>query len=187
VNEPYQLRGVRVGAVIAVVAVAAFLVWYLAIRDSGSSEPSTVAPSAQSIAPVATTQSDLARVANKLDQPIYWAGSQPDTKLELTRTPTGAIYVRYLPPDQKIGEREEGYLTVVTFPFKGAYEALKGLAQKGGRITDQVADNGLVLTTKDSPHVYIGFPGVNYEIEVYDPDPKRALSVGASGAVQPVG
>jgi len=189
VDGQYQLRGMRVGAVIAVAAVAAFAVWYFAIRDTGSSGPSqaTTTSAVQSIGAVEKSPGEIAGLAKKFHQPIYWAGPQPNTKLEFTRTGNGATYVRYLPPGEKAGERKTGYLTVVTFPFKGAYEALKGLAKKGGRITDQVGNGGVVLTSKDSPHVYLGFKRVDYEIEVYDPDPARALSIGKSGVIRPIG
>jgi hypothetical protein len=178
----------RLGAVIAVAAAAGFLIWLVAIHDSGSSEPTPAAPSGKSIGPVATTESDLSGLAAKLDQPIYWAGSQPNPKLELTRTTTGEIYVRYLPPDEKIGEREKGYLTVATFPLDNAYDALKAVSQKPGEVVKQAPNHGLVVTKERSPtNVYIAYPGQGFQIEVYDPDPKRALSVATSGAVRSIG
>jgi hypothetical protein len=185
-NGQYEFRGVRIGAVVAVVAAAAVLVWYFAIRDTGSSEPASTSAGGNTILPVETTQTNLSSLSHRLGQPIYWAGPQPDTKLEISRTANAATYVRYLPTSAAIGEREKGYLTVVTFPFPDAYGALQAVAKKPGRIVDHVPGNGLVVTIKGSPHVYVAFPKVNYQIEVYDPDASRALSIAASGDVRPI-
>jgi hypothetical protein len=190
-NEGYQLRGVRVGAVIAVAAVAAFLIWYFAIRDSdggdGTSNQPTTATGQRVIGPVEESTNGLESLSKKLDQTIYWAGSQPNTKLEFTRNGLGQAYVRYLPPDIPIGDRNKGYLTIATFPFKNAYDALQTVAKKPGAIVKNAPDNGLVVTNEDSPiHVYVAYPGEDFQIEVYDPDPARALDVATSGDVQPV-
>src|SRR4051794_21038960 len=98
--EGYQVRSVRLGAVIAVAAVAAFAVWYFAIRDDNSSSTTSPATTAtqgvQSIPAVEKTPSELASLSRQIHQPIYWAGAQPNTKLEFIRTGDGATYVRYL-------------------------------------------------------------------------------------------
>jgi hypothetical protein len=188
-SEGYQLRGVRIGAVIAVAAVAAFLIWYFAIRDTGNdtSNPTTNTSGQRVIGPVEESTNGLASLSKKFDQPIYWAGSQPNAKLEFTRNGLGQMYVRYLPPDIDIGDRNKGYLTIATFPFNNAYNALQSVAKKPGAVVKTAPDNGLVVTNKDSPiHVYLAYPNKDFQIEVYDPDPARALAVATSGDVQPV-
>jgi hypothetical protein len=188
-NEGYQLRGVRIGAVIAVAAVAAFLIWYFAIRDTGNSSSTSTATtgSERSIGPLEASQNDLARTSKSLHQTIYWAGEQPNTKIEFTRNTLGQMYVRYLPPNVDIGDRNKGYLTIATFPFNGAYNALQTVSKKPGAIVRKAPDKGLVVTNENSPvHVYLAYPGTNYQVEVYDPNPDRALSVAVSGDVQPV-
>src|SRR5215218_3562385 len=97
-NDRYQLRGVRVGAVVAIAAVAAFLVWFFAIRDTGDSDNGGGGKATQNtLGPVAATEADISDLAKKNDQQIFWAGNQPGTSdLELTQTKDGNVYVRYL-------------------------------------------------------------------------------------------
>jgi len=174
--------------VVAVAAVVAFGVWYFAIRDSGgSSEPATIATGGKAIGPVATTESELSALADKLDQPIYWAGEQSGTRLELSRTKDARIYVRYLTGNAKIGVRKAGYLTVGTYPFKDAYTALQAVSQTPGATVENVADSGLAVSKPDQPtSVYLAYPDEDFQVEVYDPDAAQAMDLVTSGAVQPV-
>jgi hypothetical protein len=187
VSERYQLRPVRVGAVIAVAAVAAFLVWFFAIRDSGDDNGGTKA-AGNAVGPVAASEADIADLASENDQEIFWAGDQPGTTdLELTRTEKGNVYVRYLTGDAPIDTKKASFLTVGTYPFPKAFKALKNVASKPGAVTRNVDDGGLAVTNKDSPtSVYLAYPGQNFQVEVYDPDSERALDLVTSGDIQPV-
>jgi hypothetical protein len=180
----YGRPGIRVGAVIAVAAVAGFLVWYLVIRSDDGNEAANVKAGS---GPVAASESDLATLSDKLGQPIYWAGPQPDTQLELTRTTTGRIYVRYLSPGAKIGDRKAGFLTVGTYPFENAYQALQKAADRPGAKVGHIDNGGLVVTNRSSRNsVYLAYRDESFQVETYDPDPARALSLVTAGDVRPV-
>ncbi|HUP99964.1 MAG TPA: hypothetical protein VM093_05830, partial [Aeromicrobium sp.] len=45
--------------------------------------------------------------------PLYWAGSRPDTKLEVTVTTKNGVFIRYLPQSAHVGAKQK-YLTVAT-------------------------------------------------------------------------
>jgi hypothetical protein len=182
-------RRIRPGAVVAVVAVVAFGVWYFAIRDSGgSSEPVTIATGGKAIGPIATTPSELSALAANLAHPSYWAGEQSGTRLELSRTKDARIYVRYLTGNAQIGVPKAGYLTVGTYPVTDAYSALQSLAEKPGAIVKDVADGGLAVTQANTAtSVYLAYPDQDIQIEVYDPDAAKAMDLVTSGAIQPVG
>src|SRR5215211_732283 len=107
-------RGLRIGAVIAVAAAAAFLVWLLVLRDDDSGSVNVKAGSG----PVIASEEDLVALSDKLGQPVYWAGEQVDTRTALTETEDGRVYVRYLTGDAELGDPQPGYLTVGTYPFK---------------------------------------------------------------------
>jgi len=189
-NDRYQLRGVRIGAVIAIAAVAAFLVWFFAIRDTGDdSNGGGTGRSTNLVGPVAASQSDVSDLAKKDDQPIYWAGDQPGTTdLELTQTADGNVYVRYLTGNAAIGTPKPSYLTVGTYPFDNAIHALDTIAKQPGAKTFQVPNNGLAVQNSTSPtSVYVAYPDEKgFEIEVYDPDPATALDLVQSGDIEPV-
>jgi hypothetical protein len=178
-------RGVRLAAVIAVAALAGFLVWYFATRDTGggsSQSPSNV------VSPVAATEADIADLAKQEGRPIYWAGPQPrTTTLELTETADKNVYVRYLTGNAQVGNQDADFLTIGTYPFPDAYHALQVIANQPGGERHRIADGGLAVQNKSSPtSVYLAYPNQDIEIEVYDPDPKRALSLVTSGAVRRV-
>jgi hypothetical protein len=183
-----------VGAVIAIAAVAGFFVWYFAIRDTDNNEnnaPINVgrASKSNSIRPVAATPDDISSLAMKDKQPIYWAEDQAGTSdLELTKTADGNVYVRYLTDDAQVGTPKPAYLTVGTYPFGNSVNAIDAIAKRPGAHTYHVANDGIAVQNSNSPtSVYLAYPDEKrYEIEVYDPDPAKALDLVKSGDIQPV-
>jgi hypothetical protein len=188
VNDRYQLRGVRIGAVIAVAAVAAFLVWFFAIRDSGDDNGGGGAAAQNTLGPIAASETEIADLAKENDQDIFWAGDRPRTSdVELTQTADGNVYVRYLTGGAPIGTPKPSYLTVGTYPFPDAFHALEVIAKRPGAVTKDVDDGGLAVTNRNSPtSVYLAYPGQDFQVEVYDPDPAQALDLVTSGDIQPV-
>jgi hypothetical protein len=188
--DRYELRGVRIGAVIAIAAVIAFLVWFFAIRDTGSDSSSGGGGNATAnrLGPEAASESDLAALSQKLDQPIYWAGNQPGTSaMELTQTADGNVYVRYLTGNAGIGTPKPSYLTIGTYPFTDAFHALQVIAKRPGAVVKDVSGGGLAVTNADSPtSVYLAYPNQDFQVEVYDPDPSKGLDLVTSGDVRTV-
>ena len=123
----------RLGAVIAI-AIAAGLVAWLLLRDDGdsSSKPAQVAGA------TTTTKAKLADLAAEVQHPIFWLGPDRGSTYELTQTGNGKIYVRYLPDGVDVGDNKP-YLTVVTYPFPGAYPAVKKQAAAKGAVTARLA------------------------------------------------
>jgi hypothetical protein len=190
-NDRYQLRGVRIGAVIVVAAVAAFLVWYFAIRDTGDDNGGGSGTSAAKniVGPESATQADISGLASKNNQPIYWAGDQPNTSdIELTQTADGNVYVRYLTGNAPIGTPKPSYLTIGTYPFQNAIHAIDVISKQPGATTFDVPNQGTAVQNTSSPtSVYVAYPDEKgFEIEVYSPDPAQALDLVKSGDIQPV-
>ena len=165
----------------AVALAIAFIVW-LIVRGGGSSEKTNTLPAR---AAKAATVQQLRDLAVSAGHPIYWAGPEPGRVYELTVTSSGRIYVRYLPHGVAIGNNG-GYTFVGTYPFPNAYQALKTLAKKGD-VSFNVPGNGIAVYSNSTPtNVYVAFPGTNEEIEVFDPSPKHARALIASGQIAPV-
>jgi hypothetical protein len=168
-------------AAVVLAAVAGIIVW-IAVGGSSSSSPATT--TASPIAPVALSASGLQTLAKTVPQPIYWAGPQSGKLYELTRTTTGNVYIRYLPPGVKAGAPGAKYLIVATYPFANAFHALQAVAN-GKQIS--IPGGGIaVVSTSDPKSVHLAWPGVRYQIEVFDPSPATARSVAVSGTVRPV-
>lgn len=180
----------RIGAVIAVALAIAFIVWLIVRGTGGGSQATTQTTTKTStvaaIAPRAATRGQLRALAVQIGHPIYWVGPASGRVYELTRTSSDRIFVRYLPHDVTPGAKNATFTFVGTYPFNGAYQALKRLAKQGDTSVP-VPGGGLAVYSPSSPtNVYVAFPRSDVEIEVYDPSPKRARALIASGQVQPV-
>jgi hypothetical protein len=152
------------------------------IRPVGGSGTRTAAPT---VGAVAATLHDIQAVARRLGRPVFWVGRQPGTTYELTQTPDGRVYVRYLPPGVKAGSSKP-YLTVATYPLDGADATTSAAAAQQGSVTIPV-ENGVAFYRKSRPtSVYISYGGADEQIEVFDPSASLLEKLVASGKVQPV-
>jgi hypothetical protein len=135
--------------------------------------------------PVLISASEIKAASKLLRQPIYWDGPRKGFHYEFTRTTTGYSYVRYLPRGVHAGDPRAKFLIVATYPYRGAYAALKKYAH--GKFGSG-ADGSIYFVHPGYPKsVYIAWPKVNFEIEVYDPKPAVAKSIAASGSVVAIG
>ena len=166
----------RLGAVVVLALIAGLVVWLLVRGNDNSTR--TNRTSAQAV----STQ-DLAALPTTVGHPVYWAGPSRDFTYELTRTSDGRIYIRYLPAGVAIGSNQQ-YLTIGTYPVQNALAAVRGIA-KGLRVTAMKLSGGgaAVQDTKHPTSVYFAYPGSDYQVEVYDPSPARALQLVVSGKI----
>jgi hypothetical protein len=151
----------------------------------GSLHASGAAAAKSATAPVATSVGDLKALAARLGHPIYWAGPKAGYTYELTQTLSGTVYIRYLPAGTKVGDPRPSFLTVATYPFPGAYAAVAKSAKGGASIG--LANGGLASVDGAYPKsIHLAFPGVSYQVEVFDPSPSTGRKLVASGAIRPV-
>ena len=180
----------RIGAVVALALAAAFVIW-LVVRanDSGSSSTTTTTGSTaglKPIGPVAATAAAL-RALSTSSRPIYWVGPRRGQTYELTRTSSGRVYVRYLPPGAKIGNRSAAYTIVGTYPTQDALKVLKDLTNQKGEQSVPAPGGGVAVYSTTAPtNVYVAFPGSDVQIEVFDPSAKKARRLVTTGRVTPV-
>ena len=162
---------------VVAVAIGAALVTWLALRGANDSSNAPAQSSSAAVASVGRIQS----LATSVGHPVFWLGPKSGYVYELTSTQDGKIYIRYLPAGVHAGATKP-YLTVGTYPFPGAYPAIaKGAAAKGST-TVKLADGGLAVLDGAYPEsVHLAYPGVDYQVEVYDPTPRRALHLVAAG------
>jgi hypothetical protein len=138
--------------------------------------------------PQATDSIQLRELSAKIGHPVFWAGAPAaGTELELTRSANDAVYVRYLSGDGALGDQRGKFTTVGTYPVSSAFAVLSRAAEQPTAITRDLPNGGLALLDARRPQsVYLAWPGSDYEVEVYDPSPKRALDLVLDGAVTPV-
>jgi hypothetical protein len=175
-------RLIRIGfwGVLGVLAAVLLLSLIDGDGDDSSSSESTTAAEIVSV--------DELRDAAVEDGQIYWAGEQSGSEIELSRPEEGRTYVRYLPEGTEAGDPDPNFLTVGTYAFPDAAEALRKESKGPGGVLASAPGGGVVYFNQNRPqNVYLAFPGEDIQIEVYDPDAKRALGLVSSGLIVPVG
>lgn len=177
-------RRFRFGAIIAVAIVIGILAWLL-LKDDDSDKSN----SSTQGGPTAASVEQLRGLPTSVGHPVYWAGARGNetSTYELSKTENGNIYIRYLPQGIGVGVPRPDYLTVGTYPFKNAVQALKRLSKKAGTVTRELKGGGLAVANQaGAQNVYIAYPGEDVQVEVFHPTPGRALQLTTSGRIVPV-
>jgi hypothetical protein len=182
-------RRIRPTAAIAIALAAGFLVWLLFIRggaDSGTKPAPTQAAAAGKSGELVSADNLINAVAGA-GFPVYWAGPQKGDRYEVTRPADGKLMVRYLPAGERAGTKTQ-FLSVGSYMQPDAYKTVEKLAAKPKSNAFEVAHGGLAYVDGAAPQsVYLAFPRVPTQIEVYDPHPGRAQALVRSGVVAPIG
>lgn len=127
----------------------------------------------------------VASFASSHDGPVYWAGTIPARKLELTTTSAGT-FVKYLPLSAAVGDSART-ITVATYPLRNAYATAAARAKSAQMTSRETAGGGVVVWNLTRPtSVYLAFPGVPRLVEVYAPDADEARTLALSGRIRPV-
>jgi hypothetical protein len=175
-------RARAIFALTGLVVVA--LVIGLVLAGCGSEKDPDTDSAGAEIVSVESLQSAVADQAT----PVYWAGEQQGTELELSRDGADRTYVRYLSGGADAGDPQPNFLTVGTYAQANAVATLRQQGQEPGGVLRRAPGNATVYFNRTDPgSVYLAYPGVPVEIEVYDPNFKRALQLVNSGQIVAVG
>ena len=187
--SPRRGRWLAIGAALGVtVAVAVAVVLWLVVRG-GEPAPGSATAGNGIPAPgaVAVSAAGLSALGERLGHPLYWLGRKPGVTYEVTQTDSGAVFIRYLPPGAAPGTNR-AYLTVATYPFPRAFAALRRTAAQNPTGTITLSGGGLAVVDAGYPKsIHVAYPGVPYQVEVFDPSPARARAIVSSGQVRAVG
>lgn len=181
-SETLKRRHALLAAVLAAI-VAILLVAWLLIDDNESYDTSTAStPVEAEIVSVAS----LRKAAPAGETPIYWAGATEGSELELSRPSADRTYVRYLPDGTEAGDPRR-LLTVGSYRFPNPTDALRSRGTEPDGVLATAPGNGTVYFSRENPKsVYLAYPGVDVEIEVFAPEFKEALQLVTSGRIVPV-
>lgn len=164
-------------ALAAVLAIG--LVLWIALRDDDGDD----SPSSSSEAQIVSVDS-LRDAAAEEGAPIYWAGEQEGAELELSRPDASRTYVRYLTGGAEAGDPQPDFLTVGTYEDPNALKKLRRQGEEPGGVLAKAPGGATVYFNRNQPSsVYLAYPGVDAQIEVYDPDFERALQLVNSGQI----
>jgi hypothetical protein len=120
-------------------------------------------------------------------RPVYWIGPANSGTLEVTRTSSGAVFVRYLPAGVTVGDKAPSYTTIGTYSTPNAYATMRNSARTRGFLQGRAPSGGLaVWRSSRATSVYLAYPKTDYLVEIYDPSPRRARSLALSARVRRV-
>ena len=181
--------------VFAAIVVAAIVVGVILLATSGSSSPTSTASSAatpsQAGASSGTTVqaislAGLRALPASLGHPVYWAGPRAGTTYELTKTPDGRVYVRYLTGGARVGLPLPNFLTIGTYVVPNAAAAVRTAAAQAGAVRVPVSGGFGFYNRARPTSVYFAYPGSNVQVETYDPSAAVARQLVETGAIKPV-
>jgi hypothetical protein len=181
--QPAGNKSLRIAILVVVAALIGVGAWLAFGRSSNRN--SNAAPLFNAIPPVSQSARELSNRALTLAQPLYWIGAKPGYHYEFSRNIKGYLYVRYLPKGVKAGEKPGKLLIVATYPLQHAYKLLKKGAH--GRVVSGKRGSIVWVRTNGPQSVYIAWPKVPYEVEVYSPNASKAAKIAESGQVTTVG
>jgi hypothetical protein len=170
-----------IGALLVAAVLGGVLIWVL--LRSGDEKP----PPARRATAAGLSLQRLKSTAGAISHPVYWVGPQRGDTYEFSETNDGRIYIRYLPPGTKVGTSRGDYLSVGTYPQRNALATLKATARAQRARTLALGEGGLALQDINRPtSVYAAFPGLDYQVEVFEPSGGRALELVRSGQLEPL-
>jgi hypothetical protein len=166
---------------LASAAAAMLSLLVLAAGCGGSPAPKTTQAPAISI-----SAAKLVDYATLSATPIYWLGPKQGDTLELTKTSDGEVYIRYLPTGVAVGSSKP-YLTIGSYPLTNAYSVTRKAAAAAGAVAVKIGSGGIgFYSQKDPTSVYFAYPGIDVQVEVYDPAAGEASALVSSGDVKEI-
>jgi hypothetical protein len=184
-----DVKKVRLGMAVLLVVVAV-VVGAIAIFGGGSSDDSPAPAGSAETNAVALSESELLARVSSLAQPAFWVGPRAGTSsYELSTTPDGRVYIRYLTGGAEAGDPRPNFLTVGTYPVDEAQTALRDASRAAKGKQSLSKQNGYeVLSASEANDAYVVFDNQpNVQIEVFSPQAGEAAELAKSGALKPVG
>ena len=162
-------------------------VTYLVTNNSTPTPAASTSTFTQVIAgKVALTEPELIAAVKQLGVDVYWAGPVKDAKYTLAVPADGQAYVRYLPNGQGIDDTKPNYVVIATYTTTDAFTATQAAGNTSNGVTFVNTEGAAVYYNKDTPtNVYVAYPNLNYQIEVFDPIAATALEIASkAGALR---
>ena len=165
---------------------------YVITSSSNSSQAPTVSTSnfTEVIAgKVALTEDELIDAVKQLGADVYWAGPVKGAKYTLAVPADGQAYVRYLPDGQGIEDTNPNYVVIATYTTTDAFTATQAAGNTSNGVSFISPAGAAVYYSKDTPtNVYVAYPNLNYQIEIFNPIAATALEIASTtGALRLVG
>ena len=141
----------------------------------------TVAANSNSSGQVALTETQLKAEVSKIGGSIFWAGAMPGASYTFNHVTAGQDYIRYLPNGQGLSDTTQNYRVIATYKEAKAYDTIVAASKLKTGVSVTNPDGSVVYYAKATPtHVYMGFKGFGYQIEIFDPTPGASLKLATT-------
>jgi hypothetical protein len=129
---------------------------------------------------VALTENELIDAVKKLGVDVYWAGPVDGAKYTLSAPAEGQVYLRYLPNGEGLTDTKPNYVVIATYTTADAFTATQAAGNQSNGVTFINNQGAAVYYNKDVPtNVYVAYPNLNYQIEVFSPIAATALDIAS--------
>jgi hypothetical protein len=177
-------RMLRIGIVALAIVVGA-IAWVATSGDDGDTTTETASAGVEA---KIVSVGELEEFADEVDHEIYWAGPVPGKVIEVSESDAGNTQVRYLDEGTGAGEGGDAVLTIGSYPLPDAAKAFEGFSQRKGSISRNSPNGREVAFSIEKPtSVYFTGAEGDVQVEVYDPNYKRAMRLALSDQVRAVG
>ena len=175
-------RALIVAAIVLVVGAV-----YLAVSSGGDDASDRSMPPGPYANAERVEVSKVAGLPEEVGHGVYWAGEKTGEPVGVSTDDSGNVHLRYLPEGVEPDSPDPAYLDVGSYPFPGALDATAALAKEKGNIPVKVPGAVAFYPESRPTSVIIAFrKDPDVQVEVFHPDPEKALAFAKSGAIVPV-
>ena len=179
-------RTAVIAGAVVVVIVAAIIAFAVGGNDSKSNSSNGSTNNATTTQ-VGLNTDGLKTAVTALGRKVFWAGEEADNLYVLQTLANGQTTVRYIPKGGDPNEAQAIYRVMGSYPIKDAFGVTTKAGQAEGSVLITNADGSIVVYNKNkTSNVYVAFPNVDVQVEIYDPS-GQALALATSGRIVPIG
>lgn len=111
----------------------------------------------------------------------YWTGPIKDATYSINTSTAGQVFVRYILKGMDCGSTEPKFRVIATYSEADAYNSTLQAGNQAEGVSLSNPDGSVVYFSKNTPNnVYVAYPNLNYQIEIYDPDAKTAVTLATT-------
>ena len=130
---------------------------------------------------VCLSEKELRNVVAQRKLTAYWAGPLSDAMYSINASQNGQVFVRYVKKGQNCDSENADFRVIATYSQAGAFESTKAAGSQANGVSLANADGSIVYFSKNTPtNVYLAYPGIDFQIEIYDPNPKDAVTIATT-------
>ncbi len=136
---------------------------------------------AQTSGGVCLSEKELRALIAENNVVAYWTGPLKDATYSINTVTAGQVFIRYIPKGKECGSTSPDFRVIATYAEADAFNSTQQAGNQAEGVSLANPDGSVVYFNKNAPsNVYLAYPGIDYQIEIYDPDPKTAVTLATT-------